>query len=95
MAYAIQPLGYLFKLPGITVQTMVIAVNQLLGFGLRSPDHLMSRSPDSVALCLRPSARPHPGVALLLKTKAKVTFERTVKSLSKLFLDFFLGSNLA
>ena len=37
------------------------------------------------ALCLRPSARPPPPIALLLITKAKPQFERTVDSLSKLF----------
>src|SRR6476661_6261191 len=52
---------------------------------LRSPDHQMSRSPDFAALCLCPSARAPPPIGVLLKTKAKVQFDRAVEAL---FLSF-------
>jgi hypothetical protein len=43
------------------------------------------------ALCRCTSARPHPGVDVLLQTKGEVQFERTVDSLSKLFFGLLSG----
>jgi hypothetical protein len=40
----------------------------------RSPDHPIFLQPSADV----PSARPHPGVALLLKTKAKPQFDKAV-----------------
>jgi hypothetical protein len=41
------------------------------------------------ALCLRSSARPHPGIDVLLQTKGEVTFDRAVTERSKLFFGLF------
>jgi hypothetical protein len=44
------------------------------------------------ALCLRPSARtPHPGVAVLLQTKGKVTFNSLMTGLSKTIFLYVSG----
>jgi hypothetical protein len=45
------------------------------------------------ALCLSSQPATHPGVGLLLKTKAKPQFDRTVTDRSKLFLAHFPASN--
>jgi hypothetical protein len=47
------------------------------------------------ALCLHPSARPHPGVDVLLQTKAQPPFDRPVIGLSKPLFLVVSGSNLA
>ena len=47
------------------------------------------------SLCLRPSARDPTPHSLLLKTKAKVQFDRAVTERSKLFFSVFQPSNLA
>jgi hypothetical protein len=44
-------------------------------------------------LCLRPSAKTPPPIALLLKTKAKVQFDRTVDRAVEAFFPVFQGSN--
>src|SRR5438309_8592757 len=65
----------------------------------RIPKHLHDSIPEDPTRFLQPSAdvhsaRPHPGVDALLKTKGKVQFERTVDSLSQLFSACYLGSFL-
>jgi hypothetical protein len=58
-------------------------------------DHSMPRSSDHpifAALCLRPSARDPPPIGPLLKTQAKVQFERPVERLLMPFSLFFSGS---
>jgi hypothetical protein len=42
-----------------------------------------------VALCLCPSARPHPGVDALLKTKGQPQFDRTVDRAVEAFFCVF------
>jgi hypothetical protein len=43
----------------------------------------------SAALCLRPSARPPPPIALLVKTKSEVPFDSTVeRAVEAIFLVF-------
>ena len=69
--------------------------------GFQSTYTIQSRfNPGDPALSLRPSAdvpsaRPHPGVDALLKTKGKVQFERTVDSLSRLFFGLLSNPFLA
>jgi hypothetical protein len=45
------------------------------------------------ALCLRPSATTPPPIGPLLKTKAKVQFDRAVTERSKAIFPIFQGSN--
>jgi hypothetical protein len=45
------------------------------------------------ALCLRPSARPHPSYALLLKTKAEVSFDSPVDRTVEVLFYVFRRSN--
>jgi len=49
-----------------------------LGFNFGDYPILAIPAISSMALCLRPSARPPPPITLLLKIKGKVPFERTV-----------------
>src|SRR6478609_10316585 len=65
----------------------------VLGFPItRCPDHQITRS--FAPLCLRPSATDPTPHRALLKTKAKVQFERPVKRLSTPFFHVFQGFNL-
>ena len=72
-----------------------VSDSAILWFPLfRSPDVPITRSPDLfAALCLRPSARNPTPHSALLKTKAKVQFERPVKRLSRPFFLVFQNSN--
>ncbi|HZE23122.1 MAG TPA: hypothetical protein VE054_03945 [Blattabacteriaceae bacterium] len=54
--------------------------------------HHLRQGSDPLPMSL--SQKPHP-LALLLKTKVKPQFERTVKSLSMPFFSVFLGANPA
>jgi hypothetical protein len=54
----------------------------------RCPDH-----PILAALCLRPSARPHPPIDVLLITKAKPQFDRAVDRAVEALFRVFRPSN--
>jgi hypothetical protein len=51
------------------------------------------RATRATALCLRPSARTPPPISVLLKTKVKPQFDRTVTERSKSFFAVFQGFN--
>jgi hypothetical protein len=87
--------GIPFSIPGFPIT--IIQVRRRSGFAF--PISAMTRDVgdigDSMALCLRPSARYPPPLVPLLKTKIKVQFDRTVTERSKTFLPVFQGSNPA
>jgi hypothetical protein len=60
-----------------------------VGFWPKLPDYQITHLPISVALCLRPSARPPPGIDALLQTKGESSFDRAVTGRSKLFFKPF------
>src|SRR6266571_2083504 len=73
----------------IPLCSFVSSVAKVLGFPITCDVARFRRSPDSMAFCLRPSARYPPPIKLLLKIKIKPQFERTVdRTVEALFLVF-------
>ena len=66
----------------------------LAGVRLPEPNDLIGEA-HFAALCLRPSARDPPPIAPLLKTKAKVPFDRAVTERSRLLFCVFQPFNRA